>query len=76
MGDIREGHWEATQANRSLRSFWIHYSQHVVSAILPLAAIQVVHLHLNTSDPLCMEDVLRYFLRNLQRLVEEWGLNG
>jgi len=36
----------------------------------------VVHLHLNTSDPLCMEDVSRYLSRNLQRLVEEWDLNG
>ena len=35
----------------------------------------VVHLHLNTSDPSCMEDVSRYLSRNLQRLVEEWDLN-
>ena len=35
----------------------------------------VMHLHLNTSDPSCMEDVSRYLSRNLQRLVEEWDLN-
>ena len=36
----------------------------------------VVHLHLDTSDPSCMEDISRYLSRNLQRLVEEWDLNG
>jgi len=35
----------------------------------------VVHLHLNTSDPSCMEDVSKYLSRNLQRLVEKWDLN-
>ena len=35
----------------------------------------VVHLHLNTSDPSCMEDVSSYLSRNLQRIVEERNLN-
>jgi len=36
---------------------------------------RVVHLHLNTSDPSCMEDVSKYLSRHLQRLVEERDLN-
>ena len=35
----------------------------------------VVHLHLDTSDPSCIEDVSKYLSKNLQRLVEEWDLN-
>ena len=34
----------------------------------------VMHLHLDTTDPSCIEDVSRYLSRNLQRLVEEWDL--
>ena len=36
----------------------------------------VVHLHLDTSDLLSIDDVLRYLSRNLKRLIEEWDLNG
>jgi len=35
----------------------------------------VVHLHLDTSDLSCMEDVSKYLSRNLQRLIEERDLN-
>lgn len=33
------------------------------------------HVHLDTSDPSCIEDVSRYLFRNIKRLVLKWDLN-
>jgi len=35
----------------------------------------VKHVHLDTSDLSCIEDVSRYLFRNVKQLVEQWDLN-
>ena len=35
----------------------------------------VRHIHLNTSDLSCIQDVSRYMFRNVKQLVEKWDLN-